>query len=193
MPHFPMAGLPNRPVISSLGPQGLAFELADFIANEGAIASQTWPAANRVLFSPFEVTEPCTVTKMGWYNGGTASGNVDMGIFDMNGTLLKNTGNTAQAGTSALQEVDIADFLLCEGHYWIGIKCESATATMFAAPSTGGPNAPFASYPLTWPVAQASGAAGALAATYTLANRVNAEALGFPLWGLCINGRTLLA
>lgn len=190
---MPLTDFPNRgwsmpPVVSTTSRVALGYEWADASALDGTPASVAWGTANLVLFVPFEVTEPITITKLAWYNGSTANGNVDMGIFSLNGTFLFGAGNTAQAGTSALQEVNITDTLLTEGVYFMGLKCESTTATVWVIPWAG-TNFPGASVTF-----QATGAAGSLTGTYTLADRTPAAGIpNSPFMGFCIGPRTLLA
>jgi hypothetical protein len=52
-------------------------------------------------------------------NGATASGNMDVGIYDYAGTRLVSSGSTAQSGTSAFQDFDITDTLLGPGIFYL--------------------------------------------------------------------------
>ena len=98
--------------VHSIGP-GLA-SLAGFGTTTG-----TWPAANRALLFPFVLPHPRTVYKAGWGNGGTVTGNADIGVYDASGVLLVSSGATAKAGANQIQMVDLADTLLAAGviHY----------------------------------------------------------------------------
>jgi hypothetical protein len=88
-------------------------------------------AAATVLF-PVDVFEPITLVKAFVMNGATVNGNFDIGIYDANLNKLFSTGSTAQAGASAIQEVDIADFQLDIGAYHLAFALSSTTAAYFA-------------------------------------------------------------
>jgi len=182
VPDFPTLDLKMLPVLYSGSGEAIGSELAAY--NATAPASAAWPAANRVIGIPFTLTEPVTVTKLAAYNGATASGNTDLGIFDANFVKLVSIGDTAQAGTNALQEFNITDTLLCPGRYYFAMKNSSATSTFFRW-STPPVNA--LKLMGVW---QNTGAAGSLAASYTPAVPASAYV---PLVGMCIAPRTLLA
>lgn len=95
----------------------------------GGPASAVYPLANLALYFPFVLAEPVLVKKVAWMNGTAVSGNVDVGVYDEVGTRLFSTGSTAQAGTSAKQEVDITDIYLTPGLYYLAIACDNTTAT----------------------------------------------------------------
>jgi len=87
-----------------------------------------WPSANRAIYIPFVVSEPCTAVKMWWLNGTSVSGNVRAAIIrqpDL--ALLVQTASTAQSGTSAIQEADITDTLLSAGIYYAGLALDNGT------------------------------------------------------------------
>ncbi len=98
--------------------------------------SGAWPAANRALYIPFIVTMPIIVTQLWCYNGATASGNVDMGLYDRAGTRLVSIGSTAQSGTNVLQAFDITDTTLWPGRFYIGVAMDNTTGTMFRIAGT---------------------------------------------------------
>lgn len=103
-----------------------------------APASSTWPAANRALYIPLLVTEDITVTKLWVRNGTTASGNIDMGIYDSAFSRQVSIGSTAQAGTNVIQEFNIADTAITAGQYYIGIAMDNTTGTTFRYSAAGG-------------------------------------------------------
>ena len=93
--------------------------------------SAVWPAANRALFFPFVLPSAITATLMFVYNGATASGNIDVGIYDANQVLRVSSGSTAQAGTTALQTFNITDTVLVPGLYYLAIAKDDITGTTF--------------------------------------------------------------
>lgn len=96
-------------------------------------ASAAWVNANTGVFYPFGVAEPWTVTKLYWINGGTIStpGSVDVGIFDTAGVLLTSTGSQTPSGTTQTQSVDITDYVLARGTYYMGMTASVANAANF--------------------------------------------------------------
>jgi hypothetical protein len=96
------------------------------------LGSLAWGSANRAMFMPIVLGEPCVITKFGVFNGTTVNGNIDMGIYKpdrlaQTATRIVSAGSTAQAGTSVMQEFDITDTYLDEGLYFLGLASDSAT------------------------------------------------------------------
>ena len=100
------------------------------------LGSNTWDTANKVGYYPFELAEPFTVFKVFTYNGTVVSGNWDLGVMDEAGARLFSSGSTAQATTSDLQPVDITDYTLGEGRYFLAFGLDNATATTVRANPT---------------------------------------------------------
>jgi len=93
-------------------------------------ASAAWFSANAAVFFPFYVSEPWTARKMFVVNGATASGNLDLGIYDAAGNRLVSSGSTAQSGTSDLQLVDITDTVLQPRTlYYAALAMDGTTGT----------------------------------------------------------------
>lgn len=147
------------------------------MSGNGMTASGAWPAANLAIYIPFVLSRPTVVRRIGWFNGATASGNVDAGIYDYAKARVVSTGSTAQAGVSAVQSVDIADTALAPGQYWMGLALSSATGTVFR---TAGTNMLWWAFGL-----QQQASALPLPATATFAIPANAF---LPLMFLLLNG-----
>jgi hypothetical protein len=96
-----------------------------------APASGTWDSANRAVFVPFRVSRPIYVVNMFVFNGLVVSGNLDIGIYTSDGTRLVSIGSTAQAGTSAIQTLDITDTLLGPGLFYMALVFNNTTARVF--------------------------------------------------------------
>lgn len=92
-----------------------------------------WPAAGLVIFVPFWVPEPVTITKL-FMGVGAAAGNLDCGIYAEDQTRLVSAGTTAAAGTIDLQVFDIADTTLARGRYYMaGVASTVTTLTLMAS------------------------------------------------------------
>lgn len=97
----------------------------------GSNASTAWPLANRIYYYPFYVDDVTIVSKLGFLNGNTVSGNFEAGIYDAK-TLarLGTTGSTAQAGTSTAQITALTgDVTLNPGCYFAALTLNNTTGT----------------------------------------------------------------
>lgn len=103
---------------------GYGLSLANF-------TSSAWTASNRAVYMPFWLNRPETFVKLFCMNGATASGNVDMGIYDYAGTRIVSIGTTAQSGTNALQEFDITDTQIGPGKFYLALAMDNTTGTIF--------------------------------------------------------------
>ena len=119
------------PVIHSLGVE--AAGSTRYSQSGGTPASVAWPAANRAIYIPFQISETMVFTRVHWYNGATAAGNVDVGIYSENGTRLGSTGAIAQGTINVVQtNVLTANTTCLPGRYFMAMLCSSGTATVFA-------------------------------------------------------------
>lgn len=105
-------------------------------------ASVTWPAINRALYMPFEVQEICTVYQIG-FQVAVQSGNLDVGIYRVDGSRIVSKGSTAVAA-AGVQVVDITNTELVPGVYFLAMCVDNTTAA-------------FAGFSQTAPVLQCAG------------------------------------
>lgn len=127
--YTPPAYNPQRPGIGTMSIQSQGMPVV--ASNSGTPASAAWPAANLALYLPFVLPEPATVTALWLLNGATASGNIDIGVFDAAFAKLVSSGATAQSGTNAMQFFDVTDTLLPRGIVYLGVSLSSGTGTAF--------------------------------------------------------------
>lgn len=109
----------------------------------GAPASTAWGAtlaANGGVYIPFTMTNKAVAKRLYCVNGATATGNVDMALYDFYGARLVSIGPTAQSGTSQPQFFDITDQDLIPGDYYLALSTSSASSTfsMSSALTVGG-------------------------------------------------------
>lgn len=98
-------------------------------------ASTATGTAAAAIFEPIAIQKPLLIARFFWYNGATASGNVNVGVYDRNGNLHGTaTALTAQAGVNAIQAAAPSggNFTLAPGQYYMAVGFSSATATFFA-------------------------------------------------------------
>lgn len=83
--------------------------------------SSAYQLANRAILVPFVLMEEVTVVKLFVFNGGTVSGNVDVGIYDASYNRLVSAGSTAQTGTGRIQEFDVGDTTIGPGQFYMAM------------------------------------------------------------------------
>lgn len=97
--------------------------------NDATLTQTTnWGTANRAVFMPIIVREPAAVQKVGWSNGNSLSGNIDVGVYTPKGGRIFSTGSTAMAGTNQWQFVDVTDFLLSPGDYYLAVSLDTSAS-----------------------------------------------------------------
>lgn len=96
-------------------------------------SSAAFPAANDAIFVPVHIKQATLIKRLFCSNGGTASGNVDVGIYTEDGARIVSSGSTAQAGTTVPQFFDITDFILGPGRYYFAVAMDNGTGTLFRA------------------------------------------------------------
>jgi len=104
---------------------------ADLLALGAALQVGTvnWVTANQAFYIPFTVMLPSTAFKLGVVNSATGAGNVDMGIYNPDGTKVVSMGSTAVVVAAAWQWLNIADTLLVPGLYYLGVCFDTSGAT----------------------------------------------------------------
>lgn len=93
------------------------------LVSTSAAATTAWPAANRAILIPFRLPKPATAYKMTIGAGTTASGNFDVGIYDIAGNLIISSGATGK-GNNTEQTVDITDTVLGNGSYYMAMAAD---------------------------------------------------------------------
>lgn len=122
------------PVLPTISTASIYTDVGSAVrVNNAVCGNVVWPAADRAIFVPFTIEAPITVTRMFTYNSITASGNIDVGIYTLDGTLIVSSGSTAMSGTVTLQAFDITDTLLAPGAYYMAMACSSGTANFKAS------------------------------------------------------------
>lgn len=94
--------------------------------------------ASKASIVPFTLEERSIIYQISWWNGPTASGNIDAGIYDRYGNKIITTGSTVQTGATTIQLVDITDTPLAPGYYFMAITIDNTTGNLYS--TTGGNN-----------------------------------------------------
>jgi hypothetical protein len=92
-----------------------------------------WPAANRAIYIPFTINKIVTARKIG-VRVTTQSGNLDVGLYDVNAVRLISSGSTAVGAANSNQSIDITDTVLTPGTYFAAMCVDNTTAA-FATPT----------------------------------------------------------
>lgn len=94
-------------------------------------ASTAWPTINAAIFVPFFCPCPLTFATMFWVNGLTVTGNVDVGVYNADGTLIVHSGSTAASGASAIQLVTVTSTTINAGNYYFAMAASSVSGTYY--------------------------------------------------------------
>lgn len=136
-PPDPTTGVSNALFITPWSAASLGVELAALAV--AAPASTAWGTNNLARAVPFVLAKTVTLSKAFWYNGGVASGNVEVAVYSnaAPAARLCTTGAIAQGTISVLQEAALSGTLtLIPGRYYLTLGLSSTTGTVFAsAPS----------------------------------------------------------
>lgn len=127
---------PTSVQVSSCSPESLSPVMGASGGAAFSSASNT-PTANCIKYIPFTLRETVTVYKLWWHNGANVAGNVDVGIYDANGTRITSSGVTAQSGTNSIQSVTLGTPIsIGPGSFYLA-ALETSTSGRLAMNSTG--------------------------------------------------------
>lgn len=99
----------------------------------GAVTGRA-PTAGRGIFIPFIVQEPFTAITITLVTATGTSGNLDGGIYRLDGTRIVSSGSTPlNAVATNPQIMDIVDTLLPRGYYYMAISTDVSTGTWAAS------------------------------------------------------------
>lgn len=98
------------------------------MTHSSSTGSAAWVSANVPLAIPFSIRLPVVVEQIGWFNGSSAGGGVDLGIYDLSWNRLVSAGTTTGSGSSAFQWINVTDTLLAVGRYYLVNVRDNVTA-----------------------------------------------------------------
>jgi hypothetical protein len=122
-------------VITPMSPESLGAGF--FVQYHTASLNNGWGTANLALYVPFVLRRKITVSKLFTANGTGVAGNIDIGIYSLDGTRITHTGATAQAGTSAIQTINITPVTIGPGQYYMALSSSSASSDFYGAGFSG--------------------------------------------------------
>lgn len=106
------------------------FQAASAVYDNSANAE----TANRIVYVPVTVEDPVTVTGF-FLHVFTASGNLDIGLYDENGELIISTGSTV-CPAAGFRFIDVTDTPIGPGTYYLAIVVDNTTVRVRAANSS---------------------------------------------------------
>lgn len=108
------------------------------LQNGHGLTSATWPVANLAVFAPIRIYKPISITQLLFANGSTISGNLDVGVYTLDGTRIVSTGSQAQSGSGSVMLFSITATLLGIGTYYIASAMDNTTGTSTRSTATLG-------------------------------------------------------
>lgn len=136
MSNWPASFITPGPIISPASFESIGQALTNVGVTMSSAASGAYPSANVAIYVPFVATCRFTARRLFLYNGATASGNLDLGIYDASADnaprrRLVSSGSTAQSGTNVLQLVDNTDLDIGPGLFFLAIVLDNTTGALF--------------------------------------------------------------
>lgn len=93
------------------------------------ISAAAYPTADLAIYIPMRIKERITVLRL-FAAIGTASGNIDVGIYSAAGVLLVSSGSTAMSGSNTEQVFDVTDTVIQPGINYFAVTIDNTTATL---------------------------------------------------------------
>lgn len=119
------------PTLHTYSMESVGFAALSTSAVAMSSAASGTMVANRAIYVPFTLAVPIVAKLLFHYNGTTATGNLDMGLYADDGRRLVSSGSTGQSGTNQLQTFDIADTNLGPGLFYVAVVSDSSSSTWF--------------------------------------------------------------
>lgn len=108
--------------------------------------SMTFPSANLCIYTPVFIGKAGVIKKLWYSNNNTATGNYDIGLYDVNGVAIIRRGSTAKTTTTLQIIWDCTDTVIAPGLYYFALASDSSSDTFFGISVT----APLASALGVW-------------------------------------------
>lgn len=104
------------------------------------LSAATFPSANAVVFVRVRVSRSLVISTMRTFIG-TASGNIDIGVYQSDGTTLtrlSSTGSTPASGTNAIQAIALASPVTPSPgiDYYFAVAADNTTVTLARSAGT---------------------------------------------------------
>lgn len=100
--------------------------------------SFAWGVQYRAIYVPIRIPRQVVVLELGYTSNTVGTGDVDVGIYDAEGTRLVSTGSTAKIATASTHAIDVTNTTLQPGLYYLGLS-NSTTTDTFSTYSVAAP------------------------------------------------------
>jgi hypothetical protein len=99
-----------------------------------ALSSGTYEGANRAVYYPVILPDPCVVRRVWWANGSNTAGGatIEAGVYSDSGYSpgsLLVSGSATQGTANQVQFVNCTDTTIGPGLYWIALRSSSTSST----------------------------------------------------------------
>lgn len=128
MSYFPQTSAAPRTVITTLHSQAAQFAVDVRLAGT-SFASQSI-TANRAYFYPIALDAPYTIKNFGVACGAGTAGNLDVGIYAVDGTKILSTGSFAMVNGNSTQVKSVTAKTIPPGRYYLAFAGSSGSATL---------------------------------------------------------------
>lgn len=133
MPDFPRNPV-VPPFIHSYMRWMSGFALRTAAGSVAVPSGSAWGTANTAVYIPLVLPWSYVVKRMFWFNGVSAGGNSDIGLYSPGGGNLWSAGSTADTGNSVPQYVTPATpIVLSPGLYYVAFTHSDTTASRLLA------------------------------------------------------------
>lgn len=132
MPLYSYPSFPIANTIHPMSPYSIHAAMLGFGSSSLSVfAATAWPSANLAIFVPFSVPTWMPVHSFFVNQGTTVSGNLDIGVYTLNGNRLASIGGIAASGTSTTGQFYTLPnpITLRYGTYYMAIVCDNTTIT----------------------------------------------------------------
>lgn len=184
MSYMPTDAYTHPAFISSISKEAVGSQFYIMLPGLALNSAQAYPSANLATYVPFSISRTIIVTELWTANGTAVAGNIDIGIYSVDGTKLVSTGSTTMTGTSVLQGISISALTLGPGQYYLALACSSTSAHFLSLESSS------AAYKIRALGVYQQATALPLPASATFAT--NTTAINLPIFGLFTSATTTL-
>lgn len=99
-----------------------------YATNTTGTVSGAWATANDPVSVPFVINNAGVVEQLCWFNGTSAGGGVDVGIYDEAWNLIIACGTNTGSGNTTWQSINVTDTALALGRYHLVMVRDNTTA-----------------------------------------------------------------
>lgn len=96
-----------------------------------AFSVDFWFSANGAIYIPLNLPNTVLLSHFLVMNGASISGNLDLGLYNVQRQRIVSSGSVAQTGTNALQTISVPPVLIMPGFYWMALAVDNTSAILW--------------------------------------------------------------